>query len=49
MKCGVRTVQRTLNAAGFFWRAVPKKTKLAKEQLKQREAFATAYGGKSAR
>ena len=48
LNCSVRTVHRTLNAAGFFWSAVPKKTKLTKEQLKQREAFVTAYGGKSA-
>ena len=49
LKCGVRTVQRTSNAAGFFRRAVPKKTELTKDQLKQREAFVTACGGKSAR
>ena len=27
LKCSARTVQRTLNAARFFWRAVPSKSK----------------------
>lgn len=48
LKVGMRTVQRTLNAAGFFWRPVPKKHKLSPGDLKKREAFFNAYGDKSA-
>ena len=48
LKCGVRTARGTLNAACFFWRAVPRKTKLTKEQIQQREAFVKTYVGKSA-
>ena len=49
LKCGKRTVLRTLNAAGFFWRAVPRKSKFTKDQLKNREAFVKAYGGKTSK
>ena len=49
LKCSMRTVQRVLNNAGFFWRGVPRKTKLTKDQLRQREAFVKAYGGKTSK
>ena len=47
LKCGVRTIQRALNEAGFFWRPAPRKQKLSPEQLAKRKAFVDKYVGKT--
>ena len=43
-----RTINRALNAAGYFWRKVPKVQGLSPEQLKKRKAFVDAYVDKPA-
>ena len=40
---GPRTVQRVLNKAGFFWRAVPKKSKLSADELAKRKLWVDAH------
>ena len=39
-----RTIANVLNRHGFFWRPVPKKHGLSKEDLAKRKAFVDKYG-----
>ena len=48
LKVSQRTVARTLNRNGFFWKPVPKKTPLSDMDLEKRKAFVDKYGGKPA-
>ena len=43
LPCSKRTVHRTLNKAGYRWRAVPKRGKLSGAQLVARKAFVDAH------
>ena len=38
-----RTISRILNRAGYFWRPVPKVSKLTRADLKKRKNFVTEY------
>ena len=42
-----RTVARVLNAHGYYWRAVPKKSHLTGEQLRKRRVFVEMFENKS--
>jgi len=39
LKCKRKTIHRVLNAAGFHWRPVPKKSKLTDKELKGRQIW----------
>ena len=43
LEASVRTIRRTLNRHGFYWRAVAKKTPLTPPQLAERKAFVTKH------
>ena len=47
LKVSKRTIARALNKHGFFWRPVPKKSRLSKSDLEKREEFWNMYGGKT--
>ena len=42
-----RTINRILNDAGYYWKAVPKRQGLSKEQLVKREAWVSQYLSRS--
>ena len=43
LKCSLRTIRRTLNAHGYYWRAVPKVQPLTQGQLAKRKAFVERF------
>ena len=47
LKVSRRTVARSLNESGFYWRPVPKKHMFSESDLRTRKAFWEAYGNKS--
>ena len=44
LKVSKRTLARSLNRSGFFWRPVPKKVMFSEKDLERREAFCRKYG-----
>ena len=47
VKASISTINRVLNDAGYFWKTVPKRQGLTKEQLVKREAWVTQYWTRS--
>ena len=46
LKVSLSTIARALNKHGYYWRAVPKKNPLTKDQLKRKQ-FVETYGDRS--
>ena len=48
VKASISTINRVLNDAGYYWKAVPKRAGLTTEQLEKRQAWVTEYLSRSA-